>query len=272
MVRRVAPHRKRPGDAPKRGKPSYSAVWRGVKEQNGPVRSYCMEGSRVIRRIAGVIARPRATLAGLIAAPAWVSTWSAILFVWAVCGGWLLSTEVGQQALVDERVRVIETFGGSVSDSQYAALLASPPWWVYLTSGSRTWLTPPVTLIVALGVWLVARLERAPASLAQALAIVVHTSIVLVVGQLLATPLHYVRESLTNPLNLAAILPLMEEGTPPTRFFGTMDFFALWWMALIALGLSILTGQRLGRYLLAMATLYGLFAAVLAVVIEVTGG
>jgi hypothetical protein len=226
----------------------------------------------VIRRIAGAIARPRATLAGLIAAPAWVTTWSAILFVWAVCGGWLLSTDVGRQALVDERVRVVETFGGSVTDTQYAAFQASPPWWVYFISGGRTLLTPPITLIAALGVWLAARLERVAASPAQALAIVVHASVVLVVGQLVATPLHYVRESLTSPLNLAAILPLMEEGTPPTRFFGTMDFFALWWMGLVALGLSILTGQRPGRYLLPMAVLYGLFAAVVAVVIEVTGG
>ena len=226
----------------------------------------------MIRRIAGVVVRPRATLAEVIAAPAWVSTWVAILFVWAICGGWLLSTEVGGQALVDERVRVIETFGGTVTDAQYAALQASPPWWVYFTSGGRTLLTPPVTLIAAIGVWLVARMERAPASMAQALAVTVHASVVLVVGQLVATPLHYVRESLTSPLNLAAILPLMEEGTPPARFFGTMDFFALWWMGLMALGLSLIAGQRPGRYLLPLAALYGVFAAVVAVLTEVTGG
>jgi hypothetical protein len=226
----------------------------------------------VIRRIAGVVVRPRATLAEVIAAPAWVTTWLVILFVWAVCGGWLLSTDLGRQALVDERVRVIETFGGTVTDAQYAALQASPPWWVYLTSGGRTLLAPPATLIAAIGVWLVARLERGRASMAQALALAVHASVVLVIGQLVATPLHYVRESLTSPLNLAAILPLMEEGTPATRFFGTMDFFALWWMGLMALGIALLTGKRPGRYLLPMAALYGVFAGVVAVLIEVTGG
>ena len=42
----------------------------------------------------------------------------------AVCGGLLLSTPVGRQALVDERVRVIEALGGRVDDAAYAALQA----------------------------------------------------------------------------------------------------------------------------------------------------
>ena len=73
----------------------------------------------------------------------------------------------------------------------------------------------------------------------QALAIVVHASVVLLVGQVIATPLHYVRESLTSPLNLAAVLPLMQDGTAPTRFAGTLDLFALWWAVL--LGIVVLT-------------------------------
>ena len=227
----------------------------------------------MIRRIAGVLVRPRATLAELIKAPAWVATWLVILVVWAACGGWLLSTDIGRQAVVDERVRVIETFGGTVTDAQYAALQARAalvgvfhqrradvvdtagnldrlPW---ACGWSRVW-------------------SACSASLSQALALVVHASVVLLVGQLVATPLHYVRESLTSPLNLAAILPLMEEGTVPTRFFGTMDFFALWWMGLLALGLSVLTGRRPGRYLLAVAALYASFAAVVAALIAVIGG
>jgi hypothetical protein len=208
----------------------------------------------------------------VIDAPAWVSTWSVILVVWAAAGAWLLSTDVGEQALVDERVRVVETFGGTITAAQYAELQATPPWWVYFTSGGRALLTPPVTLSVAFAVWLVARLERVRASFAQALAMVVHASSVLLVGQLVATPLHYIRESLTSPLNLATILPLMEEGTMPARFFGTMDLFALWWMGLVALGLSILTAKRPGRYLMPMVALYAVVAAIVAAAIAVTGG
>jgi hypothetical protein len=91
------------------------------------------------------------------------------------------------------------------------------------------------------------------------------------VGQLIATPLHYVRESLTSPLNLAAVLPLMEAGTAPTRFAGTLDLFALWWAVLLAMGLSVLTGRQTSRYLWSIAALYVVFAAVVAVLTSTTG-
>ena len=226
----------------------------------------------MIRRIAGVVVRPRATFAAVLDRPAWAAMWLVILIVWAACGGWLLSTDVGQQALVDERVRVIETFGGTVNDAQYAAWLADPPWWVYLTSGGRLLLTPAVTILVALALWTLARLDGASASLSQGLGIAVHASVILLIGQLLATPLHYVRESLTSPLNAAAILPLMEEGSLATRFFGSFDLFAVWWGCLLAVGLSVLTHHRVARYAMPLAAVYVGFAAVVAAAIAVTGG
>ena len=222
--------------------------------------------------VAGIVLRPRRALAAVARAPVWWLTWSTLLVVWALCGGLLLSTEVGRQALVDERVRVVETFGGVITAEQYAELLARPPWWIYFTSGGRTLLAPPVTLLAAVGVWLLARREGASPSLSQAMALSVYSSVVLVIGQVVATPLHYVRESLTSPLNMAAILPLMEEGTLPARFFGTLDFFALWWVGLLALSLSVLTGRRMGRYLWPLVALYLVFAASMAGLIAIMGG
>lgn len=219
-----------------------------------------------------MILRPRSTLAALVQQPHCLDTWILILVVVAACGAGLLATEVGQQALVDERVRVIETFGGRVNDAEYAALLAKPPRWVYLASGGRLLLMPVVTVLVAAVCWLVARADGAPATFKQALAVVVHASIVLAIGQVVATPLNYIRESLTSPLNLAAVLPLMEAGTTPARFFGAMDVFALWWMALIAIGLAALTRRRVRRYAGSLAAVYVGFAAIMAAVIAAVGG
>ena len=226
----------------------------------------------VIGRIAGVVWCPRATLAALVRQPTWVATWLLILIVWAICGAWLLSSDVGRQALIDERVRVVEAFGGTVTDDEYAALLANPPWWVYFTSGGRLLLTPEVTLLIAVALWATARFDGASITPSQALSVAVHASIVLLLGQLIATPLHYVRESLTSPLNLAAVLPLMEEGTVPARFFGTLDLFAIWWAALLAMGLSVLTKRRTSRYLVPLAGVYLGFAGLMAAIIAATGG
>jgi hypothetical protein len=226
----------------------------------------------LIGRITGVVLRPRATLAAVIHAPAWLGTWIVILVVWACCGGWLLSTDVGQQALVDERVRSVETFGGTVSDGEYAALQANPPWWVYFTSGGRILLLPPTTLAVAGLIGFVARANGRKATFGQALAIAVHASIPLAIGQVVATPLHYLRESLTTPFNLAAILPLMDEGTLPSRFFGSLDLFALWWAGLLAIGLSALTGRRARHYAWRLAALFLVFGVVTATLIVAMGG
>ena len=225
-----------------------------------------------MRRIAGVVLYPRPTLAGLVSAPTWMGTWLAILIIWAVCGGWLLSTDVGQQALVDERVRGIEALGGNVSDVDYAGLQAEPPWWVYFTSGSRLLLLPVTTVAVALGLLAVARLEGVSTTLSQAMALVVHATIVLMLGQLVATPMHFIREALTSPLNVATLLPLVEDGTVAARFFGAMDVFAVWWIGLLALSLSVLTGRRFRRYAGPLAALYLGFAAVAAAVIAAMGG
>ena len=104
-----------------------------------------------MRRVTGVLMHPRATMAEVVRHPAFITTWVVVLLVVAVCGGLLLSTPVGQQALVDERVRVTEAVGGRVDDATYAGLQNDPPVSIYLTSGGRLLLTPPVTLVVALG-------------------------------------------------------------------------------------------------------------------------
>jgi Yip1-like protein len=226
----------------------------------------------VIRRLAGVILRPRTTFAELIRRPAWIDTWLAILAVTALCAVSLLTSDVGQQAVVDERERVIETFGGTVDDAQHDILLANPPYWVYFTSGSRTLLLPVVTLAAAAGCWLAARSAPTPARFVQALSIVVHASVVLALGQLVATPIHYLRESLTSPLNLAAVLPLVQDGTAAGRFFGVVDLFAVWWLGLIAIGLATLTGRPVRRYVVSFAAVYAGFAAVMAGVIAALGG
>ena len=64
-----------------------------------------------------------------------------------------------------------------------------------------------------------------------------------------ATPLHYLRESLTSPTNLAVFLPIFDDGTVPARLLGAVDLFGLWWVWLLALGLHAAAGRPARRYL-----------------------
>jgi hypothetical protein len=225
-----------------------------------------------MRRVTGVLTHPRSTMAEIVRHPAFFTTWVVILLAVAVCGGLLLSTPVGRQALVDERVRVTEAVGRRVDDAAYAGLQANPPLAVYLTSGGRVLLTPPVTLLVAAGLLILARLDGAAISFIAALAIAVHASVVLALQQIIATPVHYAYESLTSPTNLAGILRVFDEGTWPARLFGTIDVFGLWWMWLLSVGLAAATARPAARYWWRLLAVYVGVAALVAAVFAVLGG
>ena len=224
-----------------------------------------------MRRVTGVLRHPRATMAEVVRHPAFITTWVVVLLVVAVCGGLLLSTPIGQQALVDERVRVTEALGGRVDDAAYTRLRSDPPVSIYLTSGGRLLLTPPVTILVAAGLMALARIDGARVTFVTALAIAVHATVVLAVQQVVAAPLHYVHESLTSPTNLAGMLRMFDEGSLPARLLGTVDVFGLWWMWLLAVGLAAATGRPARQYIWRLLAVYVGVAAVVAAVFAVLG-
>ena len=234
-----------------------------------------------MRRVTGVLVHPRATMAEVVRHPAFITTWAVVLLVVAVCGGLLLSTPVGQQALVDERVRVTEAIGGRVDDATYEGLQNDPPVSIYLTSGGRLLVTPPVTVAVALGLMVLARLDRdveaaSPSggrrvTFVTALAIVVHATVVLAVQQVVFTPLHYAYESLTSPTNVAGLLRLFDEGSWPQQLLGAVDVFGLWWMWLLAVGVAAATGRPARRYVWTLLAVYVGVAMIVAAVFAVLG-
>ena len=72
---------------------------------------------------------------------------------------------------------------------------------------------------------LLGRIDGVKLSFVTALAIVVHATVVLALQQIIATPLHYVHESLTSPTTIAGLLQMFDEGSWPSRLFGSIDVF-----------------------------------------------
>src|SRR5688572_30327722 len=224
-----------------------------------------------MRRVTGVLVHPRATMGEVVRHPAFITTWVVVLLVVAICGGLLLSTPTGQQALVDERVRVTEAMGGRVDDATYDRLRNQPPVSIYLTSGGRLLLTPPVTLAVAAGLMALARIDGGRVTYVTALAIAVHATVVLALQQVVATPLHYVSESLTSPTNVAGVLGLFDEGSWPQRVLGAVDVFGLWWVWLLAVGMGAAARKPIRRYIWKLLAVYVGIAAIVAAVFAVLG-
>ena len=230
--------------------------------------------SGLLSRLTDVVLRPRRAMASAVAleSSAVAMTWALGLLIWLGAAGWLLSLPVGRQAVVDERVRVVEALGGRVSDAQYAAWQQRPPWSTYFTSGGRLLLLPATTLAVATGLFLWLRRRAGAVGYRAALSVAVHASLVLVLQQVLATPLHALRESLTSPFNLAALVPLFDEGSLPARILGAVEVFGLWWAALLAMGAAALAGGRARHYLGPLLGVYVGVAIVVAAVVGLIGG
>jgi hypothetical protein len=211
-------------------------------------------------------------MAAVVVDRSFIMVWIVVLLVVAACGFSILSTAVGRQALVDERVRTTEMIGGRVDDAVYAAWLANPPISAYFTSGGRVLVTPPATLVVALGLVGLAAMEHARVSFVVAMAIVVNATTVLALQQVVALPAQWVRESLASPTSLATVIPVFDEGTWLARLLGSIDVFGLWWVVLIAIGLAAATGRSTVHWVVRLSAAYVIIAAVVAGAVAVLAG
>ena len=154
-------------------------------------------------------------------------------------------TRVGQLAALDQQVRQLESFGAVVTDEHYETLRAVVPYRPIVTAAVIIIGWPFLWLLTAHAVQsLGRRMGHGEATFQQVLAVVVHASAILAVRAIVAAPINYARESLGGATSLSMIMPAFGESTFPARLFGAMDIFIVWWVVLVALGLSILYQTR----------------------------
>ena len=225
-------------------------------------------------RAYGVIRRPRVTFSTIVQVPSWAPILAATTAVTFLCGVAFLRTDVGQQALVDQWERTSTAFGQSVDDEGYARMeqtarnagfdaaysavtaLASGPALVFVLSG-------------ALFLLLKARqLEGARPSFAQVLT----AGVILALRQVVATPIEYIRESIASPTTLVQLFSMLDEASPLARFLGIIDLFVVWWIIVLAVGLSVLYRRRTRTVLLALTGAYVALALLAALAMAVSGG
>ncbi len=69
----------------------------------------------LVARIFGVLLAPRATYADVAARPRWLGVLAVVLLVMATGSIILFSTDVGKEALLDQQVTTMESFGIKLS-------------------------------------------------------------------------------------------------------------------------------------------------------------
>ncbi|MBI3046980.1 MAG: YIP1 family protein [Acidobacteria bacterium] len=224
-------------------------------------------------RLRGVLRSPRATFDRLAAAPRWADALAIAFLAAATTTALVLETEVGQLALLDHLERTATALGPPIDDARYAALReisANGTAYAVVTS----LISGPV-LAVGLSAVLVGVL-RPPAggrvTYHQVLAVVSHAGVILALRQVIAAPLTYARETLASPLTLSMFFTLLDEASPLSRFAGMVDLFVIWWIVVLAVGVSVLYRRPVARVAVTFAGVYLVLAALMALAAAMTGG
>ncbi|MDO8794159.1 MAG: YIP1 family protein [Vicinamibacterales bacterium] len=224
-------------------------------------------------RVLGVLRSPRATLTAVAGAPRWAGVLVLTFLISTISTAALLQTEVGRVALVDQWERTASAFGQNVDDRQYAALEdASSHGTAYAAISSFA--SGPL-LAFGLAALLLVVFNGAlggAATYPQLLAITAHASVILALRQLIAAPVNYTRETLASPMTMTIFFSMLDEASPIARLFGVIDLFVVWWLAVLAIGLSVLYRRPTRRVLMGLVGAYVVLALLLVIAMAVTGG
>jgi Yip1 domain len=236
-------------------------------------------GNSLITRMLGVIHAPRATFESLAAAPRWGDVLVLTFLVTALSSAFLFETETGRLALLDQWERTALAFGQPVGDSEYATLFrASDNGAVYAIASAFA--SGPMFAIALSGI-LFTLFRRLPAQqtdsrdgvrFQQVLAVVVHAGVILTLRQVIAAPVVYARETLASPTTLNLFFASLNETSPLARFFGVVDLFVIWWIAVLAIGMSVLCRKPAHRLALSFMGAYVVMAGILTLAMALTGG
>jgi hypothetical protein len=187
-----------------------------------------------------MIRSPRATLRNAVAQPRSLDLAILILVISTVCSAGFLMTRVGRLAVLDQQVRQLESFGIPVTDNRYEQLRQAA---AYRPLASAVLIVVGWPILWVLGArciqWIGRRSGRGDVTFAQVLTVLVHASAIFAVQNIIATPINYARESLGGATSLSAVMPAFGDSTFPGRLLGAVDVFVVWWVVLVALGLSI---------------------------------
>ena len=235
--------------------------------QTMTVETPARSGKSLPSRLAGVIFSPRATYADVAARPRSAGMLALVLAIIVSATFTFLSTDVGQQASLDNQVRQMESFGRTVGDAQYAQMERMAPYSRYFAAGFQLIFTPLMALVVAgLAYGIFNAGLGGDAAFKQVYAIVVHSGVILVVQALFGLPLAYARESLSGTTNLAVFFPFLDEATFAARTLGAVDLVLVWWLVSLSIGLGVLYRRRTGPIATSLLVVYVVIGLTIAAV------
>jgi len=216
----------------------------------------------VFARLVGVITSPTATFENVIAHPKALGILVVICLISAVTLGWFFSTQIGRDAWLNS---MIERGGAQMTDQQIAAMEKMAPWVGYFAIGQAV-IGVPIFMVLIAGL-LYAIFNAAmggTATFKQVFAVVVHSWVIPAVSQLFTLPLAYAKGELKSSTSLGVLLPMIDDATFLGKFLGAIDFFLIWALVVLAIGLGVLYRRKTQSIATILFVIYGVIALAIA--------
>ena len=224
-------------------------------------------------RIPGVIFSPRATYADVSARPRALGALAFVLLI-SIAGTFaFLSTEVGQQAMLDQQVRTMQSFGVKMNDAAFERMEQGAGRAKYFGAVGQLIALPLAALVVAGIAFAVFNAAMGgDATFKQVFAVVSHSGIVISLSQIFGLPLAYARENMSGATNLGVFAPFLDENSFPARVLGSVDLFILWWAVSLAIGLGVLYKKRTGPIATTLIVVYVTIGVIIAAIKSAVSG
>jgi len=222
--------------------------------------------------ILGIIARPRTTFEAIAHSPRWIGILSITFVAIAAASAIVLNTETGQLALLDQWERQAAAFGRSLTDAEYGTLADASRHGTGYAALIALAIGPVLVTALSALFFFAFRAASGTVTFRQVLSVVAHAGVILALRQIVAAPMTYVTETLTSPLTLGMFFRVLDEASPVARFFGIIDLFVVWWVFVLAIGMSVLYRRPARRLAGVFVGAYVTVAIVLTAAMAATGG
>src|SRR5688500_5914215 len=177
-------------------------------------------------RLIGVVFSPRDAYAAVAARPRALGALAVSVLIMLAANAVFLSTEVGQNALLDQQLSAIKAFGVTVTNEMVQQMEARLAYAVYSTAASLLVGVPLICAILAgLLLAIFTAVLGGGATFKQVYAVAAHSTIIGAIQQIFSMPIMYAREEMASPTTLAVFFPMLEETSFFTYLFSAVDLF-----------------------------------------------
>ena len=221
----------------------------------------------LVQRLVGVIFSPDETYRSIVAHPRVLGALVVVAVTVGLASFVFLSTEVGQDAMLDQQIRMAESFGFELPDEYYEQIETQAGRAKYFSLAGVLVTVPVGCAVVAGLILLIFNVAMGfDGTFKQAFALTAHSQILIALQQVFVMPLNYTRESMSSATNLGIFLPMLDETGFLARLLGAIDLFWIWWILNLAIGLAVMYKQRTAPIAWSLLAVYLILAVIFAAV------